>query len=225
MFGLEGNVRSKRQQESSCNNCREEERKDIFQNYWQLGDEWTMRFHCPACRYDRKGKNSIKETKMILRMKQKQQKKEKRHLLSNICCIMRVRNLWCVKFFFNTLGVSAQVVKPVFKKMGTTGVVAADRRSRVCKNSKLDDSIKQSVRDYINLFETVESIHNISKMYVCMYVFSFFISRKDMCYICNKYNECSMVAKNQMEVSFFCVPYLEKKFLILLLFYYACFIK
>lgn len=81
--------------------------------------------------------------------------------------------------FLNTFSISAQVVKTVENKIGPSGIVSADRRGKVCKNTLVDESIKQTVRDHINLFETVE-IHycrsktsrqylsptlNVSKMY------------------------------------------------------------
>ncbi|CAH2018718.1 unnamed protein product [Acanthoscelides obtectus] len=121
--------------------------------------------------------------------------------------------------------------------MGSTGTVGADRCGKACKNSKLSDSIKQSVRDHINLIETVKShycrkntskqfLHptlNISKMYG-LYLeyceqnniqpatesiyriifntelnFSFFIPKKDLYDICNKYDGGTTEERNEME--------------------------
>lgn len=63
----------------------------------------------------------------------------------------------CKTFFINTLSISGQMVQTTFAKIGTTGVVLQDRRGKACKNSKLEESVKESVRDHINSFETVES--------------------------------------------------------------------
>nr|CAH7733003.1 unnamed protein product [Callosobruchus chinensis] len=85
----------------------------------------------------------------------------------------------CKTFFLDTLSISAQTVRTVFNKLGSSGVVSEDKRGKVCKNSMLDESVKQSIRDHINCFETVESHYcrlkserlfliptlNISKMY------------------------------------------------------------
>nr|CAH7758741.1 unnamed protein product [Callosobruchus chinensis] len=85
----------------------------------------------------------------------------------------------CKTFFLDTLSISAQTVRAVFNKLGSSGVVSEDKRGKVCKNSMLDESVKQSIRKHINCFETVESHYcrlkserlflpptlNISKMY------------------------------------------------------------
>ena len=85
----------------------------------------------------------------------------------------------CKTFFLYTLSISAQTVRTVFNKIGSSGVVSEDKRGKVCKNCMLDKSVKQSIRDHINCFETVESYYcrqktkrlflpptlNISKMY------------------------------------------------------------
>lgn len=63
----------------------------------------------------------------------------------------------CKTFFLNTLSISGQIVQTVFIKLGSTGVVLTDRQGKACKNSLLGDSVKQSVRDHINSFETIES--------------------------------------------------------------------
>lgn len=60
------------------------------------------------------------------------------------------KNNVCKTFFLNTLSISAPVVKTVINKTGSTGAVAAVRRGRALKNSAIDESIKQTVRDHIN---------------------------------------------------------------------------
>lgn len=75
-------------------------------------------------------------------MKEKQQKKEKGHLLSNIWCKIRVRKFWSVTFLRYVRSKRPNCKNNFQKKMGTTRVVAEDRRGGVCKIFKLDDSIK-----------------------------------------------------------------------------------
>ncbi|KAK4876488.1 hypothetical protein RN001_012910 [Aquatica leii] len=72
------------------------------------------------------------------------------------------------------------MIQTVFAKIGSSGVVMEDRRGKACKNSKLDDSIKDTVRNHINSFKTIESHYcrktterkyfpptlNISKMFL-----------------------------------------------------------
>ncbi|KAJ8971073.1 hypothetical protein NQ314_000906 [Rhamnusium bicolor] len=64
----------------------------------------------------------------------------------------------CQTFFLNTLGISAQVVKTVVKKLKENGAIPeTDLRGKVRCNSRLPECIKQSVRDHINMFEPIES--------------------------------------------------------------------
>lgn len=193
-----GNVCPKRQQKNACTNCRQkcsekfsvEERRQIFENYWQLGDVNRQRDFIAKLvditdkartRSRKKDRNENSGGESSTENKEAGKTKERNRTFSFKYMFYSQGNkvVVCKTFFLNTLGISAQVVKTVFKKMGSTGIVAEDRRGRACKNSKLDDSIKQSVRDHINLFETVESHYcrkntskrflppslNISKMY------------------------------------------------------------
>lgn len=63
----------------------------------------------------------------------------------------------CKTFFLNTLCISGQTVRTVFNKMNSAGNVNEDQRGKACKNSMLDKSVKQSVRDHMNMFETIDS--------------------------------------------------------------------
>lgn len=90
----------------------------------------------------------------------------------------------CKTFFLNTLCISAQVVKTVFNKTGSNGVVSEDRRGKVCKNSLLNESVKESVREHINSFQTVES-HYCRKNTSRLYLLHLLIFLKCMLYIRN----------------------------------------
>lgn len=194
-----GNVRPKRQQKNACTDCRqkcseklsEDERKQIFEDYWQLGDVNRQRdFIAKHVEMTEKARTRLREKnrnescddeKDTENGDAREMIKERKKAFSFKYMFYNrgTKVVVCKTFFLNTLGVSAQVVKTVFQKMGSTGIVAEDRRGRVCKNAKLDNFIKQSVRDHINLFETVESHYcrkntskrflpstlNISKMY------------------------------------------------------------
>nr|CAI5823299.1 unnamed protein product [Callosobruchus analis] len=187
-----GNVHPKRQLKSACTSCRqkcndkfsEEERKQIFENYWQLGDVIRQRdFITKQVDMTEKARTRLRKQNGNSSDEEveAEAKRERKKVFSfNYTFYNRgKRTAVCKTFFLNTLGISAQVVKTVFQKMGSTGIVGEDRRGRVCKNSKLSDSVKQSVRDHINLFKTVESHYcrkntskrflpptlNVSKMY------------------------------------------------------------
>nr|CAI5857196.1 unnamed protein product [Callosobruchus analis] len=187
-----GNVHPKRQLKSACTSCRqkcndkfsEEERKQIFENYWQLGDVNRQRdFITKQVDMTEKARTRLRKQNGDSSDEEveAEAKRERKKVFSFKYTFYNrgKRTAVCKTFFLNTLGISAQVVKTVFQKMGSTGIVGEDRRGRVCKNSKLSDSVKQSVRDHINLFETVESHYcrkntskrflpptlNVSKMY------------------------------------------------------------
>uniref|UniRef100_A0A6P7H5S2 Uncharacterized protein LOC114346528 n=1 Tax=Diabrotica virgifera virgifera TaxID=50390 RepID=A0A6P7H5S2_DIAVI len=251
-----GNIRAKKQQKNACTNCRnkcsekisEEERRHIFESYWQLGDVNRQRdFIANNVDVTEKKRTRLREINEKESDEEnhtenegnKEKTKERKRVFSYKYTFYNrgQKTVVCKSFFLNTLGISAQVVKTVIKKMGSTGIVSEDRRGKVCKNSKLDDSVKQSIRDHINLFQTVESHYyrkntskrflpstlNIAKMYG-LYVeycevkniiaatesmyriifntefnLSFFIPKKDMCDICNKYTESTTEEKNEIE--------------------------
>nr|CAI5838295.1 unnamed protein product [Callosobruchus analis] len=186
------NVHPKRQLKIACTSCRqkcndkfsEEERKQIFENYWQLGDVNRQRdFITKQVDMTEKARTRLRKQNGNSSDEEveAEAKRERKKVFSFKYTFYNrgKRTAVCKMFFLNTLGISAQVAKTVFQKMGSTGIVGEDRRGRVCKNSKLSDSVKQSVRDHINLFYTVESHYcrkntskrflpptlNVSKMY------------------------------------------------------------
>ncbi|CAH1109932.1 unnamed protein product [Psylliodes chrysocephalus] len=75
----------------------------------------------------------------------------------------------CKQFFLNTLSISSQVVKAVIKKTGVHETVNKDLRGKVCKNSLIEEDVKQNIRDHINSFEFIESHYcrtNTSRLYL-----------------------------------------------------------
>lgn len=179
-----GNIQAQRKLKPPCKNCRnkctekipEEERKLIFLNFWSLSDinrqrDFISKFTCleekKRCR-----KRSKSEVNNGV------QSRRKRTFTYFLSCGGK-RILVCKTFFLNTLSISGQMVATVVSKMGSSGTVVEDRRGKACKNSLLDESVKNSVRTHINAFETMESHYcrnsterkylpatlNISKMY------------------------------------------------------------
>ncbi|CAH2007460.1 unnamed protein product [Acanthoscelides obtectus] len=104
----------------------------------------------------------------------------------------------CKTFFLNTLSISAQVVKNVMNKTGTSGIVSEDRRGKPGKNTLMDESTKQNVRDHINLFETIES-HYCRQTTSRIYLPPTLTPKKDPCDICHKYDNSSPEEKLELE--------------------------
>lgn len=178
------NVQNKRTIKPACWNCRnkcvekfsEEERNVIFTKFWELCDINRQR--------DFISKHVNAQDKQRCRQRSKlpdgEEIPSRRKNTYTYSLTYNERTATCCKtFFLNTLSISGQMVETVFQKMGSSGVVAEDRRGKACKNSQLDVSIKNSVRNHINSFQTVESHYcrkstarkylpsslNISKMY------------------------------------------------------------
>ena len=195
-----GKKQPARQIKEPCNNkCRikcvqkinEEERNILFKEYWELGDVNRQRdFIARYVTVNPKVRSRVRRSKKIGITAEKDDaadsdsydgNENSRRNLTFIYCLPKDGNKVqiCKTFFLNTLSISAQVVKTVFKKTGTSGVVSEDRRGKVCKNTLIDESVKQTIRDHINLFATVESHYcrqntsrkylpatlNVSKMY------------------------------------------------------------
>lgn len=179
-----GNFQNKRSIKPACQNCRkrcnenfsEEERSAIFKAFWDLQDINRQRDYIAK-------EVSVQNTQ---RSRPRSKKSEHDNLASRRLVTYRYMLTYnektvpvCKTFFLNTLSISGQMVETVFQKMGSTGVVTEDRRGKACKNSQLDETIKDSVRSHINSFETIESHYcrksterkylpsslNISKMY------------------------------------------------------------
>lgn len=160
-----GNLQSERKLKPPCKNCRkkcaeklsEEDRRNIFTNFWELGDinrqrDFISKF---VATEEKKRHRQRKKTKINVDENSGQ---GKRNYTFNYYLPSKGKSSSvCKTFFLNTLSISGQMVRTVVSKLTMSGVVIADRRGRARKNSALDESVKDSVRHHINAFETVES--------------------------------------------------------------------
>ncbi|KAJ8966939.1 hypothetical protein NQ314_003216 [Rhamnusium bicolor] len=159
-------------------------RQNIFKEYWELADvnrqrdfiskfvdfKKTSRTRRRTHTADNVGENNSNEAECSRR-----QLTFVYHLNND----SKERIQVCKIFFLNTLCICAQVVKTVLHKKLPSGSVVEDKRGKVLKNSQVDDTFKQHVRDHINSFEPIESHYcrkksqrlylpsnlNITKMY------------------------------------------------------------
>lgn len=181
-----GNLKSERKLKPPCQNCRskcnekilEDERKLIFTSFWSLADINRQR--------DFISKFVTAAEKQRCRKRPKSEDEgeagSSRRKTTYTYSLLRDGKAIpvCKTFFINTLSISGQMIQTVFAKIGSSGVVLEDRRGKACKNSKLDDSVKDSVRSHIDSFQTIESHYcrksterkylpptlNISRMYL-----------------------------------------------------------
>nr|CAH7732525.1 unnamed protein product [Callosobruchus chinensis] len=154
-----GNVHQKEQLKTACNNFRqkcskkilEQDRRQIFENYWQLGDVNRQRafsnkhvdiLEKERTRLRKPNKNSS-EGEVDTQEIRKGRKGAFSFRYTLYSCGQRI--VVCKTFFLNPLGISAQVVKTTFQKMGSIGIVAKDRRGKPSTNYKLSDSITQKI--------------------------------------------------------------------------------
>lgn len=175
----------KRQLKAPCQNCRmkcyekfsDEERRQIFDQYWKLGNIDRQRdFISKLVDFTQKKRQRIRE------IQGQHDRVESRRNLTfhyHLQKLNGVKIKICKTFFFNSLGISSQVVKTVANKLKNNVTIEKDKRGKVCLNSKLPDEVKQAVRDHINSFQPIESHYcrqntgkvylpaslNISKMY------------------------------------------------------------
>lgn len=160
-----GKERPEKKIKASCT-CRlkcvekinEERRSVIFKAFWDLKDINRQRDYISKyVQCNRKARN--RKRKPEDQEEQDEHDNNSRRTFTYIYYlpteISRVQV--CKIYFLNTLGISAQTVRTVFNKMSSAGNVTEDRRGKACKNSMLDESVKQSVRDHINMFQTIDS--------------------------------------------------------------------
>ncbi|CAH1967789.1 unnamed protein product [Acanthoscelides obtectus] len=188
-----GNTHSARKLKDPCKNCKKKcverightEREEIFKDYWSLADINRQRdFIARHVVVKVKGRTRLRKQSLNSDDSDEppiMQERSRRTFTNFYYLTVREERISvCQIFFLNTLCISAQVVKTVIKKLGSTGVISADKRGKVCKNSQIDDTVKQTVRNHINSFDFIESHYcrintsrlylpptlNISKMYV-----------------------------------------------------------
>lgn len=152
------------------------DRQSIFGYYWNLGDINRQRdFISKLVQRKNKERTRIKRKNVNIAPERNEEspspdQQSRRTFTYDYSFIKdKIKVPVCKIFFLNTLCISAQVVKTVFNKTGSTGVVSEDRRGKACKNSLLSESVKESVREHINSFQTVESHYcrkNTSRLYL-----------------------------------------------------------
>nr|CAH7743977.1 unnamed protein product [Callosobruchus chinensis] len=182
-----GKDREERKIKSSCVGCRlkcpekitEERRCTIFNCFWDLKDINRQRDYISKyVECNKKSRTRIRRLGDTEEQNAYQNSKKSFTYIYHLPCdTAKVRV--CKTYFLNTLSISAQTVRTVFNKMNSSGHVTEDRRGKACKNSMLEESVKESIRDHINMFETVDSHYcrqktsrkylpptlNIAKMY------------------------------------------------------------
>lgn len=164
-----------------CVNCRmkctekiiEVERELLFQTFWNLGDINRQR--------DFIVRNTECKTKARCRPKREMEQKDERKNFSYFYYfeVGDAKHKVCKPFFQNTLSISSQMIRTAYNKLNAANVVTSDQRGKACRNSQLDESVKNSIRSHIEMFQPIESHYcrknssrvylppnlNISKMY------------------------------------------------------------
>lgn len=141
------------------NKISEENRTKIFSDYWGLSDLNRQRDYISKYVICQKKARSRKRNVTERQEEDSENEESSRRNFSFVYHLPldNLRVKVCKTFFLHTLSISAQTVRTVFNKLGSSGVVSEDKRGKACKNSMLDESVKQSIRDHINCFQTVES--------------------------------------------------------------------
>ncbi|XP_030749213.1 uncharacterized protein LOC115877193 [Sitophilus oryzae] len=129
-------------------NFTEDERKFIFNNYWQMGDLHRQREFIaasmikvePKYRYVREGSNRKANNAFYFEKKGK-----------------RVRV--CKVFFMNTLDINHRVIRIVVnKKLDlSTSIVSEDLREKHNSHKHIDETLKNGVRQHINSISKIPS--------------------------------------------------------------------
>lgn len=194
-------------------NVDETTRKQIFTEFYALGDKNHQRNFINACMEQRTARKYRNPN-------------AKRNL--NYAYFFKLDNkkiYVCKRFFKSTLDVTNTTISTVIKKKSSVGVVSADNRGKHANHKKLSSNLEQGVIDHINSFARIESHYcradnqrefidgglNIASMYrlyleeheksgeptvkLSMYshIFNtkfnigFFRPKKDYCSFCDKY--------------------------------------
>lgn len=186
-----GKKRPERQIKATCQNCRikctekinEQQRNIIFRSFWDLKDVNRQRDYISKyVECNRKARTRKRKTMIDNEQQNEHDDSNSRKTFTFTYFLQSetTKCQVCKVFFLNTLGISAQTVRTVFNKTNSAGNIAKDQRGKACKNSMLDESVKKSVRDHINMFEIVDSHYcrakterkylpptlNISKMFM-----------------------------------------------------------
>lgn len=137
----------------------EETRREIFTKYWQLGKLERQRDFLAS---------SIQALQLKYRRVTTQ--KEPRRPNSAFYLLNKgVRIRVCKTFLRNTLGITDRPIRTIITKKEEALFVPEDGRGRHKNHAKLDDEIRQSVKDHINSIPRIESHYlrqNTSKEFI-----------------------------------------------------------
>lgn len=151
-----GTIRKAREMKSSChvkcNRCEkrlsEDERRDLFEKFWQLENLERKRDYISRLITDQKPATihtSIENAKKSTRIY---------HLIVNDGEeAIRV----CKKMFLNTLGIADSWIETTLKKMGPEGLEPDMRGRHHNRPNRISEATRQSVRDHINSYIRVYS--------------------------------------------------------------------
>lgn len=232
------NVAAKKMKDSCSEKCRlkcrskitEEERKNIFDYYWRLGDIEQQRSFLNKCMSDyinpeyrasKPGNNRSKNVRYTFSI-------DERHIQV------------CKTFFKNTLAINNRIIFTTIKKRNVQGGINKDQRGKRKSDKAIREDIKDDIRTHINSFPRVSSHYcrartnkeyldgslNISimyrlyvqdcvkkqKQYAKHWVYAqvlnnetnigFHIPKKDQCSLCENYKNGSEESKKLIRQKF-----------------------
>uniref|UniRef100_A0A8D8X2V7 Uncharacterized protein n=1 Tax=Cacopsylla melanoneura TaxID=428564 RepID=A0A8D8X2V7_9HEMI len=130
----------------ACKLFSEEERSEIFQDYWNLGNVALQRQFI--------SRHVTINNKKVSTTVNSRRQKSATYTLSRL----GTKETVCKKFFLNTLSISEAVVKTTMDKLQDTGVLQPERRGgRTTLNAERDEKKKKLILAHINRFPRVES--------------------------------------------------------------------
>jgi len=128
-------------------NFDEEDRKVIFNNFWEIGDINHQRQFIA----DHVGRTVTARPQKDISDSRRQL--SYRYQMSN----NNTKYTVCKVFFLDTLGIKEDVVYGAFAKKCSSGVVETDRRGKHNKHRAVSKEDKKLIRQHIASFQTVES--------------------------------------------------------------------
>lgn len=143
-----------------CNdNCRlkcstvisQEERQEIFNNFWKLGDLGRQR-------------DFIAHHMQIINPEYRYVKQDSTRRLNNAFHfdVNNKRIRVCKTFFKNTIDITDRPIRTILEKKGKEGFVTEENRGKHKNHKKIDDAIKEDIRKHIESIPKIES-HYIRK--------------------------------------------------------------
>lgn len=140
----------------SCNQCRwkcgskisQDDRKKIFSDYWNLSNLQRQR-------------DFLVTSMEPIAAKYRYPRNDSNRQLNNAFyfTLRNTKHRVCKKFFKSTLGITDRPIRTVIKKktLFTGGMITEDLRGRHDKHYRIDDTIKNEIREHINSIPRIES--------------------------------------------------------------------